>query len=88
MTAQDDRAAAAAADNLTYFLATLRPRGMAEDGESRKAIERRAQAERLASALKANLRRRKEQMRARAADDAESAAPLASSAPSAKNPHD
>ncbi len=61
---------------------------MAEDRESRKAIERRARAERLADALKANLRRRKEQTRARAAAEVEGAAPLASDAPSAKNPDD
>ena len=61
---------------------------MADERETRKAAERRAQAERLAEALRANLRRRKEQARVRALAEDESAPPLASDAPSAKNPHD
>jgi hypothetical protein len=61
---------------------------MAEDGKDRKVAERRAQGERLAEALKANLRRRKEQARARSVAEHESEPPLASDAPSAKNPHD
>lgn len=61
---------------------------MPEEKASRKAAERRAQADRLAEALKANLRRRKAQARARSAGEADSDAPLAPDAPSAKNPHD
>jgi hypothetical protein len=61
---------------------------MAEDEKDRKAAERLAQGERLAEALKANLRRRKEQARARATAELGSEPPLASDAPSVKNPHD
>ena len=61
---------------------------MPEDETSRKAAERRERDERLAQALKANLRRRKEQARARSAEAEPSATPLASEAPSAKNPLD
>lgn len=60
---------------------------MAESGDDKQA-ERRARAERLAAALKANLRRRKAQARARAEAGPPEAPSLASQAPSAKNQPD
>jgi hypothetical protein len=58
---------------------------MTDAPESRRAAERRAAEERLARALRDNLRRRKAQSEARAA---RRAAPLAPPAPSGKNPAD
>jgi len=59
---------------------------MTETPQDRRAAERRAAEDRLARALRDNLRRRKAQAEGRAAQPADAASPLAPPAPSGKNP--